>query len=164
MDSNILDQPEAMVIGSISIKEDNLDSISLVPAKFWKWTHIMTKEVVAKLPEHKPYDHAIDIKAGKTPPWGPCYELSEKELKVLHDWLKDMLETGKMRSSKSPAGLPILFVPKAHGRGLRLWVDYRGFNKFTIANRYPLTIMIELQDCIRAAQIFTKMALKNSNI
>jgi hypothetical protein len=39
MDSNILDHLEAMVIGSISIKEDNIDLISLVPAKFRKWVH-----------------------------------------------------------------------------------------------------------------------------
>jgi hypothetical protein len=35
-----------------------------------------------------------------------------------------MHETGIIRQSKSPAGSPILFVPKAHGRGLRLCVDY----------------------------------------
>jgi hypothetical protein len=48
MDSNILDYPEAMVIGSISITEDNINIISLVPAKFCKWAHIMTKEVAAE--------------------------------------------------------------------------------------------------------------------
>jgi hypothetical protein len=160
MDSNILDHLVAMVIGSISTKEDNIDPISLVPAKFRKWVHIMTKEAAATLPEHKPYDHAIDIKDCETPPWGPCYALSEKELEVLRDWLKDMLETGKIRRSKSPARSPILFVPKAHGRGLRLCVDYRELNKITIANRYHLPIMSKLQDRIRGARIFTNLDLK----
>jgi hypothetical protein len=59
----------------------------------------MTKEAAAKLPEHKPYEYAIDIKDGETPPWVPCYALSEKELEVLRDWLKDMLETSKIRHS-----------------------------------------------------------------
>jgi hypothetical protein len=72
-----------------------------------------------------------------------------------------MLEMGKIRWSKSPAGSPILFVPKAHGSGLRLCVHYRGLNKITVANRYPLPIMSELQDRVRGAQIFTKMDLKN---
>jgi hypothetical protein len=72
-----------------------------------------------------------------------------------------MQETGKIRRSKSPAGSPILFVPKAHGRGLRLCVDYKGLNKITIANRYSLPIMSELQDHVRGAQIFTNMDLKN---
>jgi hypothetical protein len=34
MDSIILDHPEAILIGSISTKEDNIDPISLVLAKF----------------------------------------------------------------------------------------------------------------------------------
>jgi hypothetical protein len=44
MDSNILDYTEAIVIGSISTKEDNIDPISLVPATFRKRVHIMTME------------------------------------------------------------------------------------------------------------------------
>jgi hypothetical protein len=65
---------------------------------------------------------------------------------------------GKIRSSKSPAASPILFVPKAHGRGLQLCVDFRGLNKITIANRYPLIIMNELQDRVRSTK---KIDLKN---
>jgi hypothetical protein len=40
----------------------------------------MTKEAVDRLPDHKPYDHAIDIKEGETPHWGPVYALNEVEL------------------------------------------------------------------------------------
>jgi hypothetical protein len=54
MDSHILDYPKAIVIGSISTKADNKDRISLVPAKFQKWVHIITKEVAAKLAEQNP--------------------------------------------------------------------------------------------------------------
>jgi hypothetical protein len=135
MDSNILDHPEAMVIRSISTQEERIDPISLVPAKFWKWVHIMTKEAAAKLLQHKPYNHRLDIKDGETPPWGPWYALRENGLQVLRDWLKERLEMGKSRRSKSPAGSPILFVPKGHGRGLRHCVDYRGLNKITVTNR-----------------------------
>jgi hypothetical protein len=72
-----------------------------------------------------------------------------------------MLELGKIRVSKSSTAAPIIFVPKANGRGLWLCVDYRGLNKVTIANRYPLPIMSELQDRVRGAKIFTKIDLKN---
>jgi hypothetical protein len=121
----------------------------------------MTKEAADKLPEYKPYDHAIDLKEGETPPWGPVYALNEVELETLREWLKEMLWMGKIRPSKSPAAAPILFVPKPHGRGLTLCVDYRGINKITIANRYPLPLMSELQDRVRGAKFFTKMDLKN---
>jgi hypothetical protein len=71
------------------------------------------------------------------------------------------MATGKIRKSKSSVAAPILFVPKAHGRGLRLCVDYRGINKITIANRYPLPLMSELQDRVIGSRMFTKIDLKN---
>jgi hypothetical protein len=89
------------------------------------------------------------------------YPLNEMELQALWDYLKEMLELGKIRPSKSPTAAPIIFVPKAHGRGLRLWVDYRGLNNVTIANQYPLPIMPKLQDRVRGAKVFTKIDLKN---
>ena len=39
-------------------------------------------------------------------------------------------------------------------------VDYRGLNKVTIMNRYPLPLMNELRDRVRGAKIFTKLDLK----
>jgi len=103
----------------------------------------------------------IELKEGATAPWGPIYPLSEEELRTLREWLKEMERTGKIKRSTSPAGSPILFVPKTKGRGLRLCVDYRGLNAVTIPNRYPLPLMQELQDRVRGAQWFTKMDLKN---
>jgi len=121
----------------------------------------MGKEAADALPAHTDYDHRIDLKDGEKPPWGPIYPLSEVELATLREWLSDMLRTGKIRRSSSPAGAPILFVPKPHGRGLRLCVDYRGINRVTIPNRYPLPLMDELQDRTQGAQWFTKIDLKN---
>jgi len=72
-----------------------------------------------------------------------------------------MEKTGKIKRSTSPAGSPILFVPKPNGRGLRLYVDYRRLNAVTIPNRYPLPLMQELQDRVQGAQWFSKLDLKN---
>ena len=71
-----------------------------------------------------------------------------------------MLDSRMIRPSKSPAGAPILFVPKPHGRGFRLCVDYRGHNRVTIMNRYPLPLMNELRDRVAGSRIFTKIDLK----
>src|SRR5437016_546140 len=97
---------------------------------------------------------------GKELPWGPVYALSEKQLGVLREYLDDMLKSGKIRPSKSPAGASILFVPKKESRGLCLCVDYRGLNKVTILNRYALPLMKELRDHIRGSKIFTKLDQK----
>ena len=121
----------------------------------------MSKEAADVLPQHHPYDCKIELKEGATAPWGPIYPLSEVELKTLREWLKEMERTGKIKRSTSPAGSPILFVRKPHGRGLHLCVDYRLLNQITISNRYPLLLMQELQDRVQGAQWFTKMDLKN---
>ena len=39
-------------------------------------------------------------------------------------------------------------------------VDYRGLNKVTVLNRYPLPLMNELRDCVCGSKIFTKLDLK----
>ena len=72
-----------------------------------------------------------------------------------------MLASGKIRSSKSPVGAPILFVPKKESRGLRFCVDNRGLNKVSIVNRYPLPLMNELRDRVGSSTIFTKLDLKS---
>ena len=51
--------------------------------------------------------------------------------------------------------------PSLQGRGLKLCVDYRGLNKVTILNRYPLPLMNELRDRVHEAKIFTKLDLKS---
>jgi hypothetical protein len=160
-DPEIVSNPDARTIGYVAAVELATDPLEQVPEEFREFLDIMGKEAADALPEHRSYDHEIRLKENTVPPWGPIYALSEAELEALREWLKDMLRTGKIRRSTSSAGAPILFVPKAHGRGLRLCVDYRGLNRVTIANRYPLPLMSELQDRIRGAQFFTKIDLKN---
>lgn len=134
---------------------------NLVPRQYHKYISVFEAKQADKLPPRRTWDHAIEIEDGKEPPWGPIYALSETELKALKEYLDEMLGSGKIRPSKSPAGAPILFVPKPHGRGLRLCVDYRGLNKITIKNRYPLPLMNELRDRVEGSTIFTKIDLKS---
>jgi len=84
----------------------------------------MGKEAVDALPVHRQYNCQINLQEGSTPPWGPIYLLLEEDLQVLQEWLKEIERTGNIRCSTSSAGSPILFVPKPHGRGLLLYVDY----------------------------------------
>ena len=55
----------------------------------------------------------------------------------------------------------MLFVPNSHGRGLRLSIDYRAFNKITVPNCYPLPNMDEYKKRVRGAKYFNKIDLKN---
>jgi len=152
--------PNARVIGHISAVTTD-DALASVPGEFRPYMRIMGQEAADTLPQHRLYDCKIELKEGSTTPWRPIYPLSEVELQTLREWLKEMERTGKIKRSTSPARSPILFVPKPHGRGLCLCVDYRALNQITIPNRYPLPLMQELQDRIQGAQWFTKMDIKN---
>jgi len=121
-DDMVATDPQARIIGHVSTVGN--EALKKVPKEFHQYLAIMGKEAAHALPEHRPYDCKIDLKKGETAPWGPIYPLSEEELQTLREWLKEMERTGKIKRSTSPAGSPILFVPKPHGRGLRLCVDY----------------------------------------
>jgi len=51
--------------------------------EFRQYLGIIGKEAADALPEHRPYDHKINLKEGETAPWGPIYPLSEVELQTL---------------------------------------------------------------------------------
>jgi len=160
LDETIILNPEARVIGYVSAI-DQEDSWNQVPREFREYLDIMGKEAVEALSANRPYGCKIDLKEGEIAPWGPIYPLSENKQQTLREWLKEMLRTGKIRRSTSSAGSPILFVPKPNGKGLRLCVDYTALNRITIPNRYPLSLMQELQDQVQGAKWFTKLDLKN---
>jgi hypothetical protein len=152
------------VISSVALGKRDPEYTPTLQERIFQCYHdyisVFEKTQSENLPPHRSFDHAIDLKEGTDPPWGPIYALSEKELVALREYLEEMLKTGKIRPSKSPAGSLILFVPKPNGRGLRLCVDYRGLNKITILNSYPLLLMDELRDRVGGAILFSKIDLK----
>jgi len=161
-DKAVATEPEVRIVGYVSaVKQEEEIPLENILEKFRGQLAIMGKKTADVLPKHQSYDCKIELKEGETALWGPIYTLSEEELATLREWIKEMLQTGKIRRSTSPAGSPILFVPKPKGRGLRLYVDYHALNRITVPNRYPLPLMQELQDQVQGAQWFTKMDLKN---
>lgn len=113
------------------------------------------------LPSSSAYDHTIDLLPHARVPYGPIYPLSQKELAELRRYLQENLTNGRIRPSKSPAGAPILFVPKSDGT-LRLCVDYRGLNKVSVKNRYPLPLISEILDRLAGAKIFSKIDIQDA--
>jgi hypothetical protein len=107
------------------------------------------------------WDYAIELEDGKMPPYMPIYNLSQRELAILREYLDSSLEKGWICNSKSPARVPILFVLKSDG-SLQLCIDYRGFNKIMVKNRYPLPLISEMLDRFSYAKIFTKLDLHDA--
>src|SRR6266536_1034367 len=132
-----------------------------LPACLQPYPDVFSPDNAKKLAPYRNIDLAIDLQPGKEPPYGPIYPLSQTELAALRDFLEENLAKGFIRESKSPAGAPILFVPKKDG-SLRLCVDYRGLNAITVKNRYPLPLITEIIDRVARAQYFSKIDLKDA--
>jgi hypothetical protein len=107
----------------------------------------------------KPWDHAIELVPGEKPSGCKVYPLSPSEQKELDAFLKENLETGRIRPSKSPMASPVFFIKKKD-RALRLVQDYRALNAITIKNKYPLPLIFELIEKLRGARYFTKLDVR----
>ena len=110
---------------------------------------------------HRDEDHAIGLEPGTIAPFGPLYNLSKHQLKILCECIDENLQNGFIQASKSLAGASVLFTPKLDGT-LRLCVDYRGFNAITMKNHYTLLFINEILHRLNSAQVFTKIDLKNA--
>ena len=131
------------------------------PQQYKEYVDVFSKNKADILPEHRQWDIPIETDDKFTPKWGPLYNLSQEEMKLLKEYIDDNLQKGFIRPSSSPCGAPVLFVPKKNGK-LRLCVDYRALNSLTIKDRYPLPLIDNLIDQLRGATIYTALDLKGA--
>jgi hypothetical protein len=74
----------------------------LVPDYVKMFGQVFSEEGFAKLPNWKPWDHAIELVPGAQPKGCKVYPLSVTEQSELDHFLTENLETGCIRQSKSP--------------------------------------------------------------
>ncbi|CAI7788782.1 unnamed protein product [Closterium sp. NIES-54] len=120
---------------------------------------VIPKDLPAGLPPKRAADHRIELIPGSTPPVRPTYKMSAVELKELKKQLEDLLAKEFIQPSSSPYASPVLFVRKKDG-SLQMCVDYRGLNKITVKNRYPLPWIDELFEQVGEARYFSKLDLR----
>ena len=132
-----------------------------IPDAYHDFVDVFSKSKGTTLPPRRSYDHKIEIDAGTSPPYGPIYSLSEVEQLALREFLSENLANHFIRPSQSSAGAPILFIRKKDG-SLRLAVDYRGLNRITKKDRYPLPLIPDLLDRLRSANVYTKIDLRGA--
>ena len=147
--------------GYVSGSDSDNTAVAVIPKQYVRFKDLFDKTKADVLPLHQPYDHKIPLETGTSPPYGPIYGLSAVELTALRKYLDENLARNFIKPSTSPAGAPILFVKKKDS-SLRLCVDFRGINKVTIKNRYPLPLINELLDRVQEATIYTKLDLRGA--
>ena len=131
----------------------------VVPADLHDFEDVFSKSSFDALPEHRQWDHAIELEAAPQHSHRKVYPLSLDEQKALDEFIEEGLASGRFRPSKSPIGAPVFFIKKKDG-SLRLVQDYRELNAITKKNRYPLPLIDELIHKLRGARFFTKLDVR----
>ena len=120
---------------------------------------VFQDELPLGLPPSRDVDHAIELLPDTKPPHRAPYQLSPAELVAAREYVEKLLQSGKIRPSRSPYGAPLFFV-KEPGRDLRGVVDYRALNRITKRNNAPLPRCDEMFDRLGQARFFSKLDLK----
>lgn len=107
-------------------------------------------EALTGLPPDRSDPFTIELEPGTAPLSKAPYRMAPAEMAELKKQLEELLEKGFIRPSSSPWGAPVLFVKKKDGT-LRLCIDYRGLNRVTVKNKYPLPRIDELLDQLKGA-------------
>ncbi|PIL32324.1 hypothetical protein GSI_05570 [Ganoderma sinense ZZ0214-1] len=132
----------------------------IVPEEYRAYAKVFSEGESERLPEHKPCDHAIDLKpdAPKTIR-SKVYPMPVNEQEELDRFLDENLRKGYIVPSKSPIASPVFFIKKKDGK-LRLVQDYRKLNDVTVKNRYPLPLASDIINRLRQAKYFTKFDVR----
>uniref|UniRef100_A0A388LB16 Reverse transcriptase domain-containing protein n=1 Tax=Chara braunii TaxID=69332 RepID=A0A388LB16_CHABU len=114
----------------------------------------------AGIPPMRDVEHSIQLVPNYRVHNQAPYRLSIPEATELKRQLEELLRLGFIKPSNSPWGAPVLFARKADGT-LRLCIDYRGLNRYTVKNSYPMPRPNELFDRLAGNRFFTKIDLRS---
>ena len=95
--------------------QDPPDLTSIPPSLGRQFRDVFDSRNARQMPPHRETDHAIVLKPGQEPPYRRTYRLSPSEEQALNAFITNALDKGIIRESTSPAGAPILFVPRRMG-------------------------------------------------
>ncbi|QRW18198.1 Transposon Tf2-7 polyprotein [Rhizoctonia solani] len=132
-----------------------------IPVELRNFAEVFSEDMkVTELPPHRPFDLGIDLIDPDKPVKAMVYPLKASDDEELRKLLKEQLDKGLIRPSKSKYGSPVHFVNKKNGKR-RMVVDYRSLNANTVKNAYPLPLIQSLIEKLRGAKYFSTIDLKS---
>ncbi|CAK1589139.1 unnamed protein product [Parnassius mnemosyne] len=87
--------------------------------------------------------------------------LSPLEMNAVNMRVKEWLDKGIIKPSKSDFACPVVLAAKKDG-SRKMCIDYRRLNKKVIKGRFPLPIIEDQIDKLKEAKMFTSLDLNNS--
>ncbi|GJQ97807.1 reverse transcriptase domain-containing protein [Tanacetum coccineum] len=120
----------------------------------------VSAEELSGLPPQRQVEFRIDLVPGAMSIAKSPYRLAPSKMQELSGQLQELQDKGFIRPSHSPWGAPVLFVKKKDG-SLRMFIDYKELNKWTIKNRYPLSRIDDLFDQLQGSRYFSKIDLRS---
>ena len=89
--------------------------------------------------------HRIRLKEKDRPIHVKQFRVPWAHQEFIEQYVDDLLDKGCLEPSRSAFNAPVFCVPKPHGGGLRIVLDYRRLNDATIEDKYMIR---EVQECI----------------
>ncbi len=100
----------------------------------------------------------VPLVPNAVPPRQAMFRYSPAEIEEMRRQVTELMKAGLLEKSTSPFGAPVLFVKKKDNT-LRMCIDYRGLNKITVQNRYPLPRIDDLLDRLEGSTTFSSLDL-----
>jgi hypothetical protein len=143
--------------------EDQLEEhelMKILPAEYHGYIDIFRpSSATGSLAPTRDYDMKIELKPDSRMPVAKLYQLTEDQRKVLLETLERELAAGRIRPSNSSYGSPTFFVLKKDGTSLRMVVDYRKVNEYTIPDVYPLPLINQIYHDLGHAKYYSTFDL-----
>ncbi|KAG5716241.1 hypothetical protein E4T56_gene10826 [Termitomyces sp. T112] len=127
-----------------------------IPNHLNDFEDVFSKASFDSLPEHKQWDHAIELIPDARPFSCKVYLLAPYEQDELDTFLQENFSSGQIQPSKSPMASPVFFIKKKDG-SLHLVQNYCVSNVMMLKNHYPLPLISELINNLQGACYFTKL-------
>jgi hypothetical protein len=116
---------------------NQLDTASIMDVRTVSEFLDVFPEELPGMPPDREIKFVIELVPNTAPIFKRPYRMAANQLTELKEQLQELLDKGYIRSSASPWGAPVIFVPKKDGTQ-RICVDYRSLNEVTFKNKYHL--------------------------
>lgn len=81
-----------------------------LPEKYTDFLDVFSRNKAMQLPPHSPWDCAVELLPNAAPPRSKVYFLSLPETQVMENYIKEVLATGFIQLSTSPAAAGFFFI------------------------------------------------------